>query len=140
MNWDYKEEWWQRGKNFLIAVKRHEEKPSSFSSDEEGPHRWCVYAYIYPDHPHFAAFGETDEMYQRAATMLPLHGHPSFFHRHVDDGGNTTSFQVGADYHHLHDAHFTHMATKDEAAEVFADAEELYAELVRLWQVAEVSQ
>lgn len=127
MTWEYKEEWWQRGKNFLVVVKR-------FSVDVRpdvpyaGPHRWAVYAFIYPGHPMFPEFSGRD-MWQPAATALPLHGGPSLLRWHYNDDGTPSSVQVGADYNHLHDTHFTTYATKVEAAEVFSDAEELFEHL-----------
>lgn len=122
--WTHKDEWRQFGKNFLITITRHGEK----SSDQcEGPNRWAVYAYVYPKHPYFAKFINSGGMSQDACTAMPLHSYPSFFRAHVDaDNGSITSFQVGADYHHLYDERFTHYATKEDAAEVFNDAQELH--------------
>ena len=133
MDWKHKDMWSLRGKNFLVQISRHgEEKPESersFCYDEEGPHRWCVYAYIYPDHPNFGKF-EGDAIWQEASGALPLHGGCSFLRYHrSDDGAKVTSVQVGCDYNHLHDTEFTRYATKDEAYEVFADAEALYQRL-----------
>jgi hypothetical protein len=124
-DWDHKDEWRKRGKNFLVTITRHNE--AAHEDRDEGPNRWAVYAYIYPKHPHFAKF-EGDQLFQQAATDMPLHGYPSFITRHRDHtkGGEVCSVQVGADYHHLHDSHFTHYATPEEAAEVFADAERLF--------------
>lgn len=64
-------------------------------------------------------------MYQDAATELPLHAGPSFLQCHTDGNGVTTSVQVGADYNHLHDDHFTHYATAEDAMSVFLDADDL---------------
>ena len=44
--------------------------------------------------------------------------------------GSICSIQVGADYNHLWDAHYTYLATADEANSVFVDAEELFAWLI----------
>ena len=120
IKWDYKEEWHQKGKDFLIVVKRHSVTPSTYLSQEEGPHRWAVYAYIYPSHRLFVNFNGPD-MWQPAACFLPLHGGVSFLHWHRDDDGKPTSVQVGADYNHLHDEHYSYCATPEEAHNVFQD-------------------
>ena len=123
-NWTHKDEWKMTGKDFIVQVSRHSATPSEYDLSE-GVNRWAVYAYIYPRHPHFASF-TGDDMNQDAACMMPLHCGPSFFRRHIGDDGKTCSVQVGADYHHLYDSRFTHHATKEDAGEVFGDAENLH--------------
>jgi hypothetical protein len=125
MNWEHKDEWHSHGKDFLIVVKHHTVVVHE-SNYYEGPHRWCVYAYIYPKHPHFAKFDGPD-MWQDAAAEMPLHGGPSLLRWHRGDDGKPTSVQVGADYNHLHDDYFTQYSTADDAREVFIDAERLHA-------------
>lgn len=127
----HKDIWHRGGKGFLIEVSRH----ASFSTleyDSEGAHRWCVYAYIYPAHPHFAAFNGKD-LWQDATRVLPLHGGCSYVDYPMYDG-KVTSVKVGADYHHLHDEHFTHCATADQAISVFDDANELFDKLQSMAQ------
>jgi hypothetical protein len=121
--WGHRDEWKCFGRNFLVTVKRHPEPVRD--DDFRGPNRWCVYAYVYPKHPLFAEFKGND-MWQDAANAMPLHGGPSLLRWHRDDEGAPMSVQVGADYDHLHDERFTHCATQDDAAEVFADADELF--------------
>jgi hypothetical protein len=118
----HKDVWTRRGTGFAIEVSRHEGTPIIA---DEGPHRWAVYAYVYPEHPHFAAFAG-EEMFQPATQALPLHAYPSFFRVHRDNDGEVCSYQVGADYHHLHDEHYTRMATREDAGVVFRDADELW--------------
>lgn len=131
MDWDHKDIWRRWGKDFMVEVSRHSAPRADESGcyDSEGPHRWCVYAYIYPKHPHFARFDGTETMYQDAASALILHGGPSFCRKHMNAAGEVTSYQVGADYHHLHDWRFTQYATKEDAYSVFSDAEELFEQL-----------
>lgn len=129
LKWDHKDEWHCRGKDFLIVVKRHTETPSLIDFDQ-GENRWCVYAYVYPKHPHFKNFNGPN-MFQDAAHAMPFHAYPSFLRWHRDDDGNPTSVQVGADYNHLHDEHFTHFADAESAHEVFADAQQLHDYLTR---------
>lgn len=124
--WKKKELWHRRGEGFCVEVSHH--KSDVRIDDSEGPNRWCVYAYIYPKHPHFKNF-EGDSMWQDAASTLPLHGGPSFLRDHFDAQGNITSIQVGSDYHHLHDESYTHMDTEEDARSVFCDADELVERL-----------
>jgi len=138
MDWKHKDMWSIRGKDFMVQISRHgepahEERTGCY--DEEGPHRWCVYAYIYPKHPHFAAFKGTD-LWQEAAGVLPLHAGCSFLTYHRGDEGQILSVQVGCDYNHLYDDRFTRQATKDEAYEVFEDAEQLVAQLTNMVEVS----
>jgi hypothetical protein len=122
-DWDHKDEWRKRGRDFLVTVTRHTEAcRDTLASD--GPNRWAVYAYIYPKHPYFAAF-DGPQLWQEAATAMPLHAYPSLLEYPMYEG-KVTSVKVGADYHHLHDDHFTHYATREEASAVFHDADELF--------------
>ena len=122
--WDHKDEWRQRGKDFLVTVTRHKVVPSAIATD--GPHRWAVYAYVYPDHPHFSKFDGTRSLSQEAATVLPLHAGASMVCYHYDQHCKITSVQVGADYNHLYDDGYTHCGDAGEAYAVFRDAGELY--------------
>jgi hypothetical protein len=119
--WKHRDEWRQRGRDFMVMVSRHTVSTVDYW---EGPNRWAVYAYVYPKHPHFAKF-EGPAMFQDAAAIMPLHAGASFLQWHRDDDGKPCSVQVGADYHHLDDD-FTKYATKDEAYIVFADADNLF--------------
>ncbi len=123
-SWNRKELWRRAGDGFSVEVSRHECTPDDYG---KGPHRWAVYAYIYPKHPHFKNFSG-DSMFQDASNIMPFHGGPSYLRWHVDAGPEKTitSVQVGADYDHLYDSPFTHMATAEDADEVFADAEALF--------------
>lgn len=122
--WRHKDIWSANGVGFLVQVSHHTGEPSSFNYEDEG-HRWCVYAYIYPTHPRFAAFSGPS-MFQDAACALQLHGGPSLLRWHYEDDGKPCSVQVGADYNHLHDTWFTQCSTEQEASEVFEDAQRLF--------------
>lgn len=130
--WTHKDEWRKAGDGFQIVVTRHSddsidathESPFSY----EGPNRWAVYAYVYPQHPLFAEFDGT-KMIQPATSKLHLHAYCSYLKYHYSDRENISSVQVGADYHHLNDDRYTFMETCTEASEVFNDAEILYNQL-----------
>ncbi len=121
IEWDRKDEWRKRGQDFMVVVSRHAVKSAHYY---EGPHRWCVYAFIYPKHPHFAAFEGLD-MWQNASAVMPWHSYCSHLSYPMFDG-KVGSVKVGADYNHDGDDHFTHYATKEDAYQVFADADDLY--------------
>lgn len=124
-DWKKKELWSRRSNKFCVEVSRHTVAQSSIGP-YEGVNRWAVYAYIYPEHRSFASFSG-DSMFQDAACCLPLHGGPSFLHIHRDSSGEKiTCYQVGADYHHLHDDRFADYANESDAASVFFDADELF--------------
>jgi hypothetical protein len=125
-DWTHKDEWKKPGKGFCVQVSRHEdplrEEPACF--DSEGPHRWAVYAYVYPKHPSFGSFKVDGNMWEQPS--LPGHSYPSYFKVHRDNEGVICSFQIGFDYHHDGDWRFTQHATREDAYEVFADAGELF--------------
>jgi len=119
--WEHKDEWKRSSNNFVVSVTRHSESVKSY----EGKNRWCVYAYIYPNHPYFEKIDQTGATYQDALTTMPLHCGASLFACPMY-GGKVTSIKVGADYNHYKDDYFTYYNTKEEAYEVFKDADELF--------------
>lgn len=121
MDWIQKKEWKKTGTNFVVVVSRYE----SYENEYTGKYRWCVYGYIYPDHPHFKKF-EGDDLYQDAAKEMPLPAGATSIRYHFGDHSDVTSIQIGADYHHINDNRFTFYYTKEEAATVFDDAGELF--------------
>jgi hypothetical protein len=133
--WSHKDEWKRHGNDFCVVVSRHE--GSTYFG--EGPNRWCVYAFIYPKHPYFKEFDQSGPMYQDAASAMPLHGGPTLLEFPMYDGA-VTSVKVGADYQHLYDDRFSHYATKDEAYEVFKDAEKLFDWLTKVAVTAKATE
>jgi len=125
--WSKKDLWSRRNNKFTVEISRHTVTPPTIDP-YEGVNRWAVYAYIYPGHRLFEKF-DGDNMFQDAAVCLPLHKGPSYLRIHRNDKGEITCYQVGADYHHAYDEHFTEYATEQDAYRVFADADELYAHL-----------
>ena len=128
----HKDMYTRDGDGFIVQVSRHSvditDHPACF--DSEGPHRWCIYAYIYPKHWHFGAFSGTD-VFQDAASMMPLHCGPSLLRWHLGGEGEVTSVQVGCDYNHLHDNEYTRLGNPVEAFGVFSDADDLFNWLSR---------
>lgn len=130
MDWKHKDLWrFTDNKTFTVEVSRHSvEVLDGGCYDSDGGNRWCVYAYIYPSHPHYGAFDDSDRMWQSAASAIPLHGGPTYFHRHVklvDGEAVTVSIQVGSDYNHDGDWLHTRHTQKEDAWVVFGDAQRL---------------
>lgn len=126
-DWNRNESWRKLGKNFLVEVRRHEEATPEHGHryDSEGPHRWCVYAYVYPKHPMFDGFDASKDMWDQPS--MPGHYYVSLYRPHMDVKTlKITSHQLGWDYHHDHDERFTFMATPEDAREVFEDAQVLF--------------
>jgi hypothetical protein len=63
---------------------------------------------------------------------MPLHGGVSLYKLHLDGNqykgnrGGITSVQIGCDYNHLDDEHYSFIKTKEDANSIFYDAEKLY--------------
>lgn len=112
--------------DFCVVVRRHEApEVASIYRTSEGPHRWCVYVYVYPTHPIFPRF-RGEKTSQPALDGMPLHAGCTYLQRHYR-AGKITSIEVGCDYNHYGDEHFGIYATPDQAGEVFRDAEALFA-------------
>ena len=125
-DWEKRDVWTKRERTFAVEVSHHEAPPlRSGLAMDEGPHRWAVYAYVYPEHPLFKALDANGGIWQAATGHLPLHVGCSLFRTHRREDGAITSYQIGADYHHLYDEFYTHMATREDARLVFLDAEAL---------------
>ena len=124
--WNHVDEWYKQGVDFQVVVKRWS-LPKSHWNLGEGCQRWNVYAHIYPKHRLWDSFEGTD-MFQSAASALPLHCGPTSL-KYNTKTGKVESLQVGADYWHLGDERFTNYETREDAWEVFQDAEELFTYL-----------
>jgi len=114
----------------MIVVSRHFVERSEIEWDK-GTNRWATYAYLYPKHDLFKTFTVDGGMFQDAARALPLYKGPSYFVAHRDNNGENelTSFQIGCDYDHLHDDHYSHHGDDDPPADVFENAEKLFQHL-----------
>jgi hypothetical protein len=124
-DWKRKDVWKREGKNFMVEVSRHEVRvDDSGCYDSEGPHRWCLYVYVYPKHPVFAQFDASGQMYDQPS--FGMHCGNSYFRTWRNEAGAVTSYQVGSDYNHDGDWHFTRMKTPEDAYEVFNDADEIF--------------
>jgi hypothetical protein len=101
-------------------------RPLDFSWGSNG---WQVHAYISDRHPHFAALSKAlDADLGQGTGNMPLHCGCTFrdYHRRYKSE-EIGCVEIGADYRHLHDDHFSHYETPEQAGEVFMDAEALFA-------------
>lgn len=121
--WRVSNSWKQRGQHFTVEVK-HWIAPGEATHDD-GRNSWNVYAYIRYGHPLFAGF-QGGNLWQEAATSLPLHCGPNFLEWSYGSDGKPICVKVGSDYHHLGDDHFSFIDSPSDAREVFRDAEMLY--------------
>ena len=125
--WEHVEEWYKRGVDFQVMVKRWS-FPETHQNPKEGRQAWNVYAIIYAKHRLFDSF-EGSAMFQPTTSALPLHCGLSFLRYNVGQTGKVESVHFGSDYRHLGDARFYHYKTREDAGEVFQDAEELFTYL-----------
>jgi hypothetical protein len=119
-----------------VKVSRHSDRRyglvnGEFVHSDQLEHKWCLYAFIFPKHPHFSKF-EGNSMWQDAAAFYDWHCGCTYLEYHRNNDGQIVSVQVGCDYNHLYDGHFLDMATKEDARSVFGDADELFETLTRL--------
>lgn len=147
VKWNKREEWKTGvyvGRKQVAGVKvvrwsfRTEDDPKLDEYDRlhTGANCWNVYAYIYPEHPLFEKLsahtsGDNSESYGLTGSM-PLHGGQTFFELNYGADNKVESVQVGCDYMHLGDDRFNGYATREDACEVFSDAEDLHAYLLGL--------
>lgn len=124
------QKWWKRAGEHAYVEIQLSVMPHEDPFDKgTGPYRWAVYANISETHPLYAEFDkDSDDIWQRGTRDMPLHSYPSFFatrsYRRPPSKAREWVI-VGADYNHLHDERFTHMATPEDATAVFRDAERL---------------
>lgn len=123
IQWRHKDEWKHEGADFSVVVSRH----TRGRSEDEVEYCWCIYAYIYPKHRLFERFKPDGSMWEQPSP--DVHSYVSFFKVHRKEDGGILSFQLGWDYQHDGDWHFSQMATKRDAGSVFYDAEALIGEL-----------
>lgn len=135
-DWRHKDEWTKRGTNFLVKVSRHSDEAfdvidGAFVKTGRIEHKWCLYAFIFPKHPHFTKIEGTN-IWQDGAEFYDWHCGCSYLEYHRDNDSNVVSVQVGCDYAHLYDDRFLDMATKEDARSVFGDADELFETLTKM--------
>ena len=117
--WQHTNKYLTRKSNFSVEVV-HSKTPGIYTEENH----WCIYAYIYSNHPSLELF-TSDEIYQNATESFPFHGGCSFVRRNYNSEGEVVSVQVGCDYNHYRDDDYLTMSTIEEAGSIFYDAEKL---------------
>lgn len=109
-----KQSWVYYGNNFRVETIHW------FRTDDN-KNKWNIYAYIYPKHPLFDKV-TSESLFE---VDLPLHCGASFHQWFFNKDGVVTSKKIGSDYQHIYDDKFESFTTKEDAYEVFNDADEL---------------
>lgn len=123
IDWAHKDIWTHRTRTFAVEVSRH----STTRLDGEQEHIWCVYAYVWKDHPAFLLFNKDESPFNQPS--FDVHSYPSYYRPHINKDGDVTAHQIGWDYNHDGDSHYLECATKDRAGSVFWDAQKLIKQL-----------
>lgn len=127
MVWSHKDIWKQNLGTFAVEISRHFVEPREHHQD--GGNRWAIYVYIYPQHPLFETFVKdkwaAGSIFHPNLMDIPFHCGQSYAQIWKNEGGGVASIQIGCDYHHEYDERYTFMATEEDAASVFEDAERL---------------
>ena len=133
--WSHKDTWTasakRNGHTCVVEVKRHTKEWVKRHGEAgnpyfEGENGWCMYAWIYPEHPLFVRIDSSKTEWENEAIQgMPLHRGCTYFKPHFSPAKEITSYEIGCDYSHYRDDHFAHYATKEEAREIFDDADEL---------------
>lgn len=122
-DWKHKDVWSHREKSFLVEVSRHVDS----TLDGEDENKWCVYVYVWDNHPAFKLFNKDERPLNQPS--FEVHGYPSYYRPHINKDGIVTAHQLGWDYNHDGDSHYLGLKTKDEAGSVFWDASKLIEQL-----------
>ena len=128
IDWQHKDIWSVRysDNNFSVTVEHFTRTPIFFN---EGENSWCVYVYLYPEHPLFKEInpklGEPLNTWDERFYNIPFHGGCTYAQLHINDNGTITSIQLGADYQHFGDEEYSRMSSKEDAYLVFYDAKKL---------------
>ena len=123
ITWAHKNVWSFRSKNFCVEVSRH----VATRLDGEDENIWCIYAYIWKEHPSFRLFKKDESPFNQP--HFEVHSYPSYYRAHINKDGDVMSHQIGWDYNHDGDSRYLEYKTKDDAGSVFWDAKNLIRQL-----------
>jgi len=89
--------------------------------------KWNVYVYFYPEFPNF------EDLKEELMTPLPIEFNwgNTYCIWNRNEKGEVFSKCYGSDYQHIHQERFAGFSTKDDAFEVFNDAEEYWTILAQ---------
>lgn len=124
MTWRRKEEWVKEGKHFRVSVVHwytDEFHGETFYYPRK--EKWNIYLYFYKNHPFFDKFTSEDIYAHEQPEPVGLHGGITFYRAHKDKKNEIICHEIGCDYGHYRDDRFETMVTKEDAEEIFCDAE-----------------
>lgn len=121
-SWTPKQLWTRSGKDFSIEISRHQ-RPAPHQDEPE--YFWCLYVYIYPQHPLFDRI-QSERISEDSVCAMPFHIGCTFNSWYFKGDGKIASKKIGCDYNHLYDDRFLRYQTESDAYEVFNDANYLY--------------
>lgn len=125
MNWNHRDEWTNHGDGFTILVSRHGVEETNYRTGEKWiANKWCVYVVIRAGHKLYEKLKDNDGLWHPDINPMPLHGGCSYVKRF--DG----YIKIGCDYSHINDDVCQGWKTRENALEVFIDAEQLYDYMV----------
>lgn len=115
---------WSResGDGFTVEVKNVEiERIPGVLYRANG---WFIYAYVHNTHPYFNTLMRQKGL--DSGGELGMHWGCTYRRDHRNDEGAVTCIQVGCDYRHYGDEYYESLETKEEAGEVFEDANRIF--------------
>ena len=113
--WENMESWLKKGITFNVEVKRW-----SYTSNKILKNMWNIYVY------YFRLDDDFDKVKENNDDLLGYNFHGGITYHKVED----SFIRIGCDYAHAGDDRFHTYSTKEEALEVFKDADEIYQYLI----------
>lgn len=110
--------------NFSIEVVRWSFDSSPYE------HNWNVYAYLYPKHPLFVVLRDEEDKSTYSDSLDDIPFHCGCTLRQYIKTNEDECVKIGSDYQHYMDDRFRQYKTKEQALEVFVDAERLARYLI----------
>lgn len=120
--------WYHRGAGFTVEVavwsnpKEREALPTELL-DSIPEYHWNIYVHILPKHPLFDRVVKA-ELFDYGID-IPLRWGSSYHKWDYDSSGAVIAKHIGCDYQHCGDGRFGNYKTREQAWEVFQDADEL---------------
>jgi hypothetical protein len=120
--------WYYKSENFTVEVCVWKDPKSRESLTPElckiiPEYHWHIYCHIFPKHPLFNKIVNND--FWDYGLNLPLHCGSTYNKWDYDAKGVVVAKHIGCDYQHCDDDRFGLYATKEDASEVFRDADML---------------
>lgn len=133
--WHKSRTWSQRFTKlgFAIEISHH-------TLEGAQPHEangWCLYAFIYQDHPLFDQIESESEYFSSCLNDVPFHGGCTFvkFHQTWKKDGTIGSKQIGCDYSHYRDDYYMSVDVEEEPPHFMLNGAKILAEYLAQFPV-----